>query len=222
MTVSQPGVPGAQYWPPVAPLPVPAGPAIAPTAPAGPPGYGWYQLSPPPRPRSRALAAGMMVAILLATAALVVDIVDLTRPPPTHVAAAPQSAAPTTTLIGDTTAADRALCTAIAPLMAKIDGVSNTYIRLGKAGSPVRDNALPKFITDTQDWVGQVQPILDQRPDASPYFRRSLQRFLDDRSLLVADMEPGPLTSYANALWADSLGAYSGPLQICDGVGVQW
>ncbi len=41
-------------------------------------------------------------------------------------------------------------------------------------------------------------------------------------NLLVSDMQAGPLTSYANALWADSLGAYSGPLHVCDGAGVRW
>ena len=29
--------------------------------------------------------------------------------------------------------------------------------------SPARDSALPKLISDTQDWIGRVQPILDQQ-----------------------------------------------------------
>jgi len=133
-----------------------------------------------------------------------------------------KTAAPTATTAADTTSADRALCTAIAPLMGENDRFSNAYIRLGEAGSPARDQALPKFISDSQDWVKRVQPILDQHSDANPYLQRTLQRFLDDRSLLVSDMQPGPLTSYANTLWADSLGAYSGPLHVCGGVGITW
>jgi hypothetical protein len=168
------------------------------------------------------LTAGVIVAILLAIAALVVGVINLALPTPAPVAATPPSASSSTSSAGDTTAADRALCTAIAPLMAENDQFSNAYIRLGEAGSPARDQALPKFVGDSQDWVKRVQPILDQHPDADSYLRRTLQRFLDDRSLLVSDMGPGPLTSYANALWADSLGAYSGPLHVCGGVGVQW
>jgi hypothetical protein len=162
----------------------------------------------------------------LATAALVMSVVGLARPTPAPVAAAPTSTSTSTSPSGssavDTTTADLALCTAIAPLMGENDQFSNTYIRLGEAGSPARDQALPKFIHDSQDWVKRVQPILDQHPDAESYLRRTLQRFLDDRSLLVSDMGPGPLTSYANALWADSLGAYSGPLHACDELGIKW
>jgi hypothetical protein len=50
--------------------------------------------------------------------------------------------------------------------MSEIDRISNTYVKLGEAGTPARDSALPKFISDTQDWIGRVQPLLDQHPDA--------------------------------------------------------
>jgi hypothetical protein len=106
--------------------------------------------------------------------------------------------------------------------MAEINGISNTYLALGEAGTPARDSALPKFISDTQDWIGRVQPILDQHPDARPFFRRSLQRFIDDRNLLVLGLKPGPLSPEAYAMWSDSLGAYSGPLHVCDQLGVKW
>jgi hypothetical protein len=67
-----------------------------------------------------------------------------------------------------------------------------------------------------------VQPILDQHPDERPFFRRSLQRFIDDRNLLVSDLEPGPLATDATAMWFDSLGAYGGPLHIYNQLGVKW
>ena len=106
--------------------------------------------------------------------------------------------------------------------MTEVNRISNTYLGLGEAGTPARDSTLPKFISDTQDWIGRVQPILDQHPDARPFFRRSLQRFIDDRNLLVSDLKPGPLPPEAYAMWSDSLGAYSGPLRICDQLGVKW
>jgi hypothetical protein len=106
--------------------------------------------------------------------------------------------------------------------MTEINRISYSYLKLGEAGTPARDSALPKFISDTQDWIGRVQPILDQHPDARPFFRRSLQRFIDDRNLLVSDLKAGPLPTYAHEMWSDSEGAYTGPLHICDQLGVKW
>ena len=76
----------------------------------------------------------------------------------------------------------------------------------------------PKFVSDTQNWTGRAQPILDQHPDVDPYLPPQLfnvsRRSEPD---LWSDLTPGPLTSDAKTLWADSLGAYSGPLHVCDG-----
>lgn len=178
-----------------------------------------------PAPRRARFSWKALIAAVLAAAALLVTltVIVLIRPTP---AAIPASAPITTTSAPaqpqDTTTADRALCTAIAPLMTEVNRISNTYLGLGEAGTPARDSALPKFISDTQDWIGRVQPILDQHPDARPFFRRSLQRFIDDRNLLVSDLKPGPLSTEAYAMWSDSLGAYSGPLHVCDQLGVKW
>jgi hypothetical protein len=161
---------------------------------------------------------------LMAVAALAVGIVALvTRPTPTSGTVAPHAApSASATAAGDTSAADRALCTAIAPLMGENDHFSNAYVDAGDPGTPARDAATPRFISDTLNWISRAQPVLDQHPDVDPYFQRSLQRFIDDRHLLVVDLTPGPLTSYAKALYADSVGAYSGPLHICDGLGIKW
>jgi hypothetical protein len=217
MTVTQHG-PGTQYGP--APAPTPPG---GPPAPPGPPPSEW-RYPPPPARRGKALPIAVAAAIVLAAAALVVGVVDLALPSQTAAPVAPSTtpAAATPTPGQDTTAADRGLCTAIAPLMTEIDRVSNTFIGLGSAGTPPRDAAIPKYISDTQGWIARVQPILDQHGDANPFFQRTLQRFIDDRNLLISDLAPGPLSSYANALWSDSLGAYSGPLHICDQLGVKW
>lgn len=106
--------------------------------------------------------------------------------------------------------------------MAENDQFSNAYVRLGDAGTPARDAATPKFITDTQDWIRRIQPVLDQNPNVDPFFQRSLQRYIDDQHLIVLDLTPGELTSYAKVLFSDSVGAYSGPLHLCDGLGVKW
>ena len=200
----------------------PAG-AQTPGGPLGgpPPGYDWRYAPPPPRRRSKLLAAGVMAAILLSAAALATGIVSLVRPAPTP-PAPPASSAASAKPTGDTTEADRALCKAIAPLMAESDRMHNSYVDLGDPGTPARDAATPKFITDTQDWIRRIQPVVDANPNVDPFLQRSLQRVIDDQHLLVLDLTPGPLSYYAKTLWPDSVGAYSGPLHICDRLGVKW
>lgn len=167
-----------------------------------------------------------MIGLVVAIAALIVGIVSLTRPAgpsaPGPAATAPATSTPATSSPADTTEADRALCTAIAPLMAENDRFSNGYVDLGEPGTPARDAATPKFISDTLDWIARIQPIVDENPDVDPYFRRSLQRFIDGRHLFVVDLQPGPLPSHARALYTDSIGAYSGPLHLCYDLGIKW
>jgi hypothetical protein len=81
---------------------------------------------------------------------------------------------------------------------------------------------MPKFINDTKDWMGRVQPVIDSHPDADPFLRRSLQRFVDDQRNLVADLEAGPWQPYDQNIWDDSLGAGAGPQGICWDLGVRW
>jgi hypothetical protein len=210
---------GTQYGlPPGAPAP--AGPPAPPT---GPPGYDWrYPQRPTRRGKGWAIAVG--AAIVLATAALVVGILNLTRPAPTAAPAASPSTplAATPTPGQDTTAADRALCTAIAPLMGENNRVSNAYIDLGPVGSPARDAGKSKYVSDIGDWVGRIQPVVDSNPAADPFLRRSLQRFIDDQRLLIADLAAGPYQPYDDTIWSDSLAAFSGPLSICYKLGVKW
>jgi hypothetical protein len=130
--------------------------------------------------------------------------------------------APPTAAAGDTSAADKALCEGIAALMVESDRMSNAWTSSGDTGTPERDAALPGFVAATESWVPRIQSVLDEHTDAQPFFRRTLQRYIDDRRLLVANIRPGPSTSYDRTLWADSLGAYGGPLSICQKLGVKW
>jgi hypothetical protein len=217
MTVTQHGVPGPEHGPPHGPqVPGPLAPAAA------PPGPDWRYAPPPPR-RSKGMAIAVAAAIVLAIAALVIGIVDLTRSSP---AAAPAATTPTapgpTSAPADTTSANRALCTAIAPLMTEDNRVAKTLSSLAPAGSPAWNAAVPKFVSDTKDWVGRIQPVIDSHPDVDPYFRRSLQRFVDDQRALAGDLEAGPWQAYDQTIWDDGLGAGTGPLSICWDLGVKW
>ncbi len=204
---------------------------VAPYGPSGTPPGGQYPTNPagpvfvgrPPtgQGRSRPLTAAIASALLLGVVAVVINIIAWIHPaPPTN------TAMPTTAVVPappvNSTDASRALCTAIAPLMAENDAFANTYARLGEAGTPARDAATPKFIADTKDWISRIQPIVDQHPEADPYLRRTLQRFIDDQNLIVLDLVPGQLTSWWKALWRDSLGSYAGPLLSCRNLDVKW
>ncbi|WP_421840844.1 hypothetical protein [Mycobacterium sp.] len=183
----------------------------------GVPDYGW-QYAAPPRSGNGLVIAGIVIGV----AALAVGIIALaTRPAPAPTAVSVPSTSTGAIAGDDARAADRALCMAIVPLMAESDRISTAWTDAGKPGTPARDAATPKFISETVNWIGRAQPVLDQYPDVDPFFRRSLQRFIDDRHLLV-DLTPGPLRSYAKSLYEDSMGAYSGPLHICYVLGVKW
>lgn len=159
------------------------------------------------------------MALITSIAALVVGSAALATRLAAHpVTAQDASAAPAS----DTTEADRALCTAIGPELASENEINNGYVDLGDSGTPARDAATAKFITDILDWVSRVQPVIDEHPDADPFLRRSLQRFVDDKHLIVLDLEPGPLPLSLRTMFSDSVGAYSGPLHICERLGVTW
>ena len=217
--MTQHGVPDMpQYGQPPGTM-APGGP---PAPQAAPPGHDWRSAPPPPRP-SKGMAIAVAAAILLATAALVVGVIDLTRPatPAAPAASTSTTPAPTSAPV-DVTAANRALCTAIAPLMTESDRTAKAYSSLGPAGSPGRNAGEKKFVSDTKDWVGRIQPVIDIHPGADPFFRRSLQRFVDDQRLLGLDLDAGPYQSYDQAIWNDSLAAYNGPQSICWDLGIKW
>lgn len=191
-------------------------PPVAPALSAGPPLY-----APPTQGRRSILTAvGFTLTLLIAIAALTMAVIAVNRLSPTPAASKPATTVPTAAT--DTADADRALCSAIAPLMAEDDRRSNAFIATGAAGSPERDQAQSKFRSDTEDWAERIQPQLDAHIDASPFFKRTLQRFIDDRLLLVRNMRPGPLKEYDSEIWSDSLSAYGGPLSVCQELGIKW
>jgi hypothetical protein len=165
------------------------------------------------------------VVALLSVAALVVSIVDLTRSPSSPSASTATSvttSAPSSAPAADTTAANRALCTAIAPIMTDSNRVGKALSSQAPSGSPGWNAAIPKFISDTKDWVARIQPLIDSHPDVDPYLRRSLYRLVDDQRYLVSDLESGPWQPYDQTIWNDGLGAGTGPLNICWDLGIKW
>jgi hypothetical protein len=169
----------------------------------------------PQRRRPSLMAVGVVLAVVLAVAALVVGVVSLaTRPAP-----APAVSAPSPQAMTD---ADKALCQAIGPLMKENDDRSNAFLATGEAGSPERDAALTKFVTDTRAWTQRTQKELDARSNPPRFTTRALQRYVDDMQLFTASVRPGPGTQYDEAAWTDSIVAYGGVLTSCQQLGISW
>jgi hypothetical protein len=171
-----------------------------------------FAFRPWERRRPSRMAVGVVLAILLAVAALVIALVSQPASAPAASQSSPQAA----------TAADKALCQAIAPLMKENDDRSNAFLASGQPGTPQRDAALPKFVSDTQDWARRTQQVLDSHANPPRFTTRALQRYIDDMQLFVASVRPGPGTQYDEAAWTDSIVAYGGPLATCQQLGIGW
>jgi hypothetical protein len=202
------------YLPPGGPFATPPGPSVPPPPAFGSGGGG--------RGRGVLTAIGVVLAVVLSAAALIVALVRGGASPTPGTPSA-QSATPSTSTAGtDTTAADKALCDAIAPLMTESNKEANDWASSGEQGTPGSDAGLPKFVADTKDWVRRAQAVVDEHPDIDPFFRRALQRYVDDLSLYVINVRPGPKQIYDSAAWADSLVAYGGSKSICRDLGISW
>lgn len=205
---------GGPYGPPPGPGPSGYGPPPAP-----PP---VFQPRRPGRLRTALAAAGIILAVVLAASALVVALTTRVDSNDSN-SAAPSAGDPAASSSpAYTEQADRALCTAIGPLMTEYNKVSNEWLGAGAPGSPGRDSALPKFKTDTENFVEEAEAVMGRHQGVQPRFERTLQRYLDDLWLLVNNIEPGPERSYDGAAWTDSLIAYGGPQSICDALGAGW
>ncbi|WP_244975467.1 hypothetical protein [Mycobacterium kubicae] len=174
-----------------------------------------FALGPRQRRRPSLKTVGIVLAVLLSAVAFVLSLISLlTQPEPAPAASTPTPA--------PAAASDKALCQAIGPLMKENDDRSNAFLATGEVGSPERDAALPKFVTDTQDWARRTQQALDAHATPPRFATRALQRYIDDMQLFVASVRPGAGTQYDEAAWTDSIVAYGGTLATCQQLGVSW
>lgn len=209
-------------------VPPPNGGPYGPPPGPGPSGYG--PPAPPPvlqprrpgRLRTALAAAGIILAVVLAASALVVALTTRVDSNDSNNAAPSAGDPAASSSPASTEQADRALCAAIGPLMSEYSTTAKAWFALGQPGTPARDGALPKFISDTEDWVARVEVAMKEHPGVQPRFTRTLERHIDDLWLLVNNIEPGPEKSYDSAAWTDSLIAYGGPQSICDSLGAGW
>jgi hypothetical protein len=196
-----------------------------PPAPPNGPGYSpqptnFDSSGAPARKRSGLITGGVVLAVLLGIAALVLSIVSLVRGPD----AAPKPETPKVSsqelFVDD---ADKPLCEAISPLMREESDRTNAFLRTGAPESQERLDAIAKFKTDTLDWANRIQPVLNEYAEPPRYLTRTLQRYIDGMLLYSENMykERGP-DPFDNTTYDSAIVALGGPLGTCYKVGVRW
>lgn len=171
----------------------------------------------PPRRGGKLTGIGVAVAVVLAAAALVVSLV---RQPDESVATAPSSAPATSA--GDTSAADKALCEEVAPLLREIIDIGKRFVALGASGTSPRDDGIPSFRNEVEDWAKRVQPIIDRNAYPPRFLTRTLQMEVDFKHLYAANIRPGPELDADAQAWNIAAIAYGGPYEVCHALGVSW
>lgn len=182
----------------------------------GPGGYG----PPPPRRPAKLSGLGVALAVALSAAALIVGVIALVRPPDTAVTATPSSFP--STPVGDTSAADKALCERVGPLLREVVDEGKRFVARGVSGTPERDSGIPAFRRAIEDWATRIQPILDDDSASSPYLKRTLQTEVDFKQLYAANIRPGPEQITDAQAWNIAAIAHGGPWEVCHALGVTW
>ncbi len=165
-------------------------------------------------------AVGITITLMIATAALIMAIIAVNRHSPTPATLKPSTTVPTSN--GDTTEADRELCTTAGPLLRERADIGKAFVNTGETGSPERDSAIPRFREQVEGWAGRIQPVIDANRSADSFLSRTLQRMIDDTLLYAEGIRPGPATEYDQLAWNDSVVAYGGPFFRCHQLGVTW
>jgi hypothetical protein len=163
---------------------------------------------------------GVIVAILLAAAALIVSLTHLGSTTQSSAATTPASATPSAS--GDTTEADRALCQAIVPLMKASLQDGKDFVNLGFSGTPERDGGIPAFKDKVDAWVAQIQPVLDQHASPPRYLTRMTQMFVDFTQSYAESIRPGPEKDEDKTNWEMRTVALGGPYEVCKKFGADW
>ena len=204
----------------------PGGGQFAPGAP-GPP----VPSVPPPFPENAGgrgprgpgllTAIGVVVGILLSAAALVVALTRGGQSAPATPTAQP-SPSSTAAPSGDASAADKALCEAIAPLLRESIDAGKNFVNLGVSGTPERDGGIPGYRAQVEEWLQRIQPVLDSHANPPRYLTRTLQEFIDYTRAYAENIRPGPANDTDAAAWNNRVVAYGGPFEVCHKLGVNW
>ena len=165
MTGSSPYPPGFGAPPPG------SGPPQPPVYGSQPANFG--PSTPPKRARTGLLASGVVLAVLLGVAALVLSIINTVRGPEPAPPTAVAQAEPQELFVDD---ADKPLCEAIGPLMREESDRTNALLDKG-GDTPERLAAIPGYKSDTAEWAMRIQSVLNAHADPQRYLTRTLQQY---------------------------------------------
>lgn len=215
MTGSPPYPPGFGAPPPGGgPPPPPGSPGYAPQ----PPNFG--PNAAPARKRAGWLAGGVVLAVLLGVAALVLSIINTVRGPEPSPPPVANQAEAQELFVAD---ADKALCEAIGPLMREESDRTNAFLDTGAADSQERLAAIAKYKSETAEWAARIQSVLNEHSAPPRYLTRTLQQYIDGMLLYSENlyMERGP-DAFDNTTYDSAIVALGGPLGTCYKVGIRW
>jgi hypothetical protein len=118
-------------------------------------------------------------------------------------------------------AADRALCEAVALPLKESSAEKNARVALGRTGTSERDAGISDSVAQRKDCVARAQQLLIARADPPRSMRHTLERYVDDVRIYGAIFDPDrqqmPRQQHGRTAWLPS----AAPSEICDGVGVQ-
>ena len=132
----------------------------------GPGGYG----PPPPRRPGKLIGLGVALAVVLSAAALIVGVIALVRQPDTAVTATPSSFAGRHAGGENTSAADKALCERVGPLLREVVDEGKRIRRKGplRNASEIGDAGITSFRRHVEEWATRIEPIMDEDSDVVP------------------------------------------------------
>lgn len=183
----------------------PFDPASAVGAPRKRPGWGAW-----------ARGAGVVAAVAMSAAAVVIT---LQRPAVMETSSAEPAARVTAGPVGGP--GDVVLCAAIAPLVKEGSREAKAFmaLRSTRSNDEVRQLMGP-FQEFIAGWAPEVEAVVDAHPGASGYLSRNLYRYVDDRRIYAAMLDPGRGNTTDVATWTDSLVALGAGYEVCGAVGV--
>ena len=163
------------------------------------------------------MGIGVVVAIVLAAAALIVSLV---RQPDDSVVATSSSAP--ATLTSDTSAADKALCEKVGPLLREALDNGRRFVALGDPGTPGRDAGITAYRDEVEGWARRIQDVMDADATPQRFLTRTLQSFVDFNRLYAGNIRPGPEKPTDAEAWDAGTIALGGPWETCHALGVTW
>ena len=186
----------------------------------GPPPSWSIQPQPQRQRRGVLLPLAVGVAVLLSAAALVVSLVKGGGESPSGASTQTGSPDRPEVLVED---ADRALCTAICPLMVESQDSRKSFQAIGPQNSPERKAAIPKFERVTNEWAQRMQQVINDEASPPRYLTRVVQRYVDDMTTYVVSLSPDrDSSSYETPIYDLTIMDFSGIMGRCLDVGAPW